>query len=442
MTGAKMTRLICIPVLMFCVLFGILATPDISKAHPLAQETRVLGVGHELTVTIPSSEQITVINGQNLRVEDLGSRVRLIGKRQGVSTISSSKRLMLVRVLSASQFATYLKLQKSLEAMKGLQLEVDEDRIVVTGRLLRWTDWQTLSRQVSAQDNYQFFAVPDQTIDQAVRDELSKLIQSANLPVPDFSFGPARIQVSSDKAGRIPRYQSALQPFGFQVEKSDGALALEPLVRVQILVTELRKSSLRKLGVSWPGSYNAQLVPSFIPPGHANSPLNLQIHALEDQGEGRVLASPNLLARSGAEAEFLAGGEFPIRVSGHRRQDVVWKRYGVLLKIKPIADFAGRMSIGITTEISTIDASRTVDGIPGLLSHRIESHFDLKESRTIALSGLIRQDSGKSQSGLPGLGRLPILGPLFSSRDFIDERTELVVFVTPEVINEHSEVSK
>jgi pilus assembly protein CpaC len=141
------------------------------------------------------------------------------------------------------------------------------------------------------------------------------------------------------------------------------------------------------------------------------------------------------LCRSGKEAQFLAGGELPIKITAHKRQDVVWKKYGVLLKIKPVADFSGRMSIALETEVSTIDTSNTVDGLPGLLTNRIESHFDLKESRTIALSGLIKHQSGQSSQGLPGLSSVPILGSLFASREFRDDKTELVVFVTPEVVD-------
>jgi pilus assembly protein CpaC len=106
----------------------------------------------------------------------------------------------------------------------------------------------------------------------------------------------------------------------------------------------------------------------------------------------------------------------------------------VLLKIKPLVDGDGRMSIALETEVSMIDQSQVVDGIPGLLTNRIQSHFDLERSETIALSGLIKKEWGKSRSGLPALSNIPILGLLFSSEDYRENRTELVVFVTPKVV--------
>ncbi|RYZ78230.1 MAG: type II and III secretion system protein, partial [Proteobacteria bacterium] len=156
------------------------------------------------------------------------------------------------------------------------------------------------------------------------------------------------------------------------------------------------------------------------------------------QGKGRILASPTLLCRSGKEAEFLAGGEFPIRMMNLRMQDVVWKKYGVQMKVRPKADSSGRMSIALDIEVSTIDGSRGVDGIPAMLTNRMSSHFDLSKPQTIALSGLIKNEESNRQAGLPLLSRIPVLGALFSSRDFQENRSELIIFVRPSIVKENS----
>ena len=129
----------------------------------------------------------------------------------------------------------------------------------------------------------------------------------------------------------------------------------------------------------------------------------------------------------------MAGGEFPIKLTSFGSSGVTWKNYGVLLKVKPLADSTGRMSIEIETEVSALDDANKVDGIPGLLTNRMKTHFDLSTSRTIALSGLIKNDLSRQTSGLPGLSSIPILGSLFSSTDFKDNQSELVIFVTPAV---------
>jgi pilus assembly protein CpaC len=114
-------------------------------------------------------------------------------------------------------------------------------------------------------------------------------------------------------------------------------------------------------------------------------------------------------------------------------RDVVWKQHGVILRVKPKADFQGAISLEIETEISILDMANAVDGIPALKTNSVKSHFDLAGKRTIALSGLIRQEQGRSGEGLPYLSNIPILGRLFSSKRFMNYQTELVVFVTPEI---------
>lgn len=174
-----------------------------------------------------------------------------------------------------------------------------------------------------------------------------------------------------------------------------------------------------------------QVLPQTLSP----SQIMVELQALESEGHGQIFANPTLIARSGSEAEFLAGGEFPIRLVGFGSRNVEWKKHGVLLKFKPLADHSGNMSIEVTTELSVVDPASSVDGIPGLKTNRIQSHFDIHGSRTIALSGLIRRDLARSFEGLPGLQRIPILGELFKSRNFNKGHSELFVFVTPEVIS-------
>ncbi len=94
------------------------------------------------------------------------------------------------------------------------------------------------------------------------------------------------------------------------------------------------------------------------------------------------------------------------------------------------------MSVELETNVSSIDKSKTVEGVPALHTHKLISHFDLAESKTIALSGLIKNESGESSEGLPYLAQLPILGSLFSSKDFLENRTELVILVTPKLMED------
>src|SRR5690606_34986207 len=123
------------------------------------------------------------------------------------------------------------------------------------------------------------------------------------------------------------------EPYGVGLNFEKSQISTQPLVRIQITVAEVSRQLQRKIGVEWPHAVAAQLSPKLKGPEE----LGIFLHALEDDGLGHVLASPTLLARSGGEAEFLAGGEIPIRITNGKRFEVIWKRHGIYLQMKPHA---------------------------------------------------------------------------------------------------------
>ncbi len=409
--------------------FSACLTPLFGAA---ATDTVVLAIGRSSEWSVSPGAAVFVSNGGIAGVRDLGLRLRLTGRKLGTTTIRSGTRSALVHVLPEAGFTLHEKLASLLRERRGLELAPDGKSLAVRGRLLRWEDWRAMARVAAGSHaDYRFEATLSPELERIALGEIRRVMREAHLPdLPIELRTGATVIVPAEPPDLRARVERVLGAYGFRVQANAGTLSLEPLVRVRIIVAEFRKSMKRALGVQWPEAKTAQLLPDFRAPVDG---LLVGIQALESRGLGKVLASPTLVCRSGKEAQFLAGGEFPIKIASHRSRDVIWKRHGVLLKIKPRADFSGRMSIAIETEVSMIDAANVVDGVPGLLTNRIESHFDLASSRTIALSGLIKKEWGESSSGLPGLGRLPILGPLFSSRDFLDNKTELVVFVTPEI---------
>ncbi|VAW90836.1 Type II/IV secretion system secretin RcpA/CpaC, associated with Flp pilus assembly, partial [hydrothermal vent metagenome] len=159
-------------------------------------------------------------------------------------------------------------------------------------------------------------------------------------------------------------------------------------------------------------------------------------------GDALTLASPNLTARSGGEAEFLSGGEIPIVNEFANGSSVEYKEYGIKLKINPSADNNGNITARVETEISAIDAATTVDGIPGFLSRKTSADLSMRDGETIVISKLINSDLSKDTSGLKYLSSIPILGSLFRNKNLRDKKTELVIFVTPSVITADSKINK
>lgn len=163
------------------------------------------------------------------------------------------------------------------------------------------------------------------------------------------------------------------------------------------------------------------------------------IRALERNGLVRTLAEPNLTAVSGETAKFLAGGEYPIPVvDGRGALSVRFKEFGVALAFTPIVMSEGRISLKIETEVSELTTAGAVSlssiQIPALKKRNAKSTVELPSGGSIALAGLMSNDTRQNIDGLPGIKDLPILGTLFRSRDYIKQETELVVIVTPYLV--------
>lgn len=402
-------------------------------------ELAVLSIGKSMEWPAPGRAKISVSNGSIVRVTDLGERVKIVARKIGNAEIRSANARLYVYVVGESDRRLHERLRSEIGTMRGPELGIEGKSVVVRGRILRFDDWLRLAR-VSGEGEARFklLAESNPELEHRMISHMGRVLRDAHLPELQVQLRPsATITVPAEPTELKAHVQRVAGHYGFDVATSGSAISLEPMVRVRLIVAEFRRVMRGTLGITWPDSVNARLLPNTAV-SDASS-LALKINASEENGHAKVLASPTLLCRSGKAAQFLAGGEIPMKVASNKSRDVVWKQYGILLRIRPKADFSGRMSIGIESEVSMPDSSITVDGIPGMLTNRIETHFDLTSSRTIVLSGLIKKEWGESMKGLPVLSRIPILGHLFGNRDYVDNRTELVVFVTPELARPESE---
>ncbi len=165
------------------------------------------------------------------------------------------------------------------------------------------------------------------------------------------------------------------------------------------------------------------------------------IKALQSESILQILAEPNLVTTNGKEASFLVGGEFPVPVlQGTANAGAVtiqFREFGIRLLFTPILTENSTVKMHLRQEVSTIDLANavTLNGftIPALSTRRAETDIELGEGQTFLVAGLLDNRETESYSKIPGLGDLPILGTLFKSRDVRQNRTELVMLVTPEI---------
>jgi pilus assembly protein CpaC len=178
------------------------------------------------------------------------------------------------------------------------------------------------------------------------------------------------------------------------------------------------------------------------------------LRAMETAGVVRTLAEPNLTAISGESATFIAGGEFPIP-GGYAcdptthvcTTQIQFKKFGISLNFTPVVLTEGRISLRVMTEVSelsndnSITLSQSVTAttvnsltIPSIKTRRAETTLEIPSGGSMAMAGLIQEQTKQAISGFPGLAQLPVLGSLFRSRDYVNNQTELMVLVTPYVV--------
>ena len=175
------------------------------------------------------------------------------------------------------------------------------------------------------------------------------------------------------------------------------------------------------------------------------------LRAMETAGVVKTLAEPNLTAISGESATFVSGGEFPIPTGvtcqtsstgtiGNCVQTVSFKKFGISLNFTPVVLSEGRISLKVMTEVSEVSMDNALTGgqggttIPSIKTRRADTTLEVPSGGSIAMAGLIQEQTKQAINGMPGVDQIPVLGQLFRSQDFVNNETELMVIVTPYVV--------
>jgi pilus assembly protein CpaC len=259
-----------------------------------------------------------------------------------------------------------------------------------------------------------------------------------------------------------------------QIVNLASRVTLDRMVEIDVRIMEFRKTSLTQLGITW--STTGVTGPTFgivgdvargsafkSPPsgtGLANVPgitvgptitpfstylgiatsITSSIDAAVTKGDATYLSEPKLTCKSGGSAKFLSGGEVPIPTSSVFGQtSVQFKPYGVKLEVDPVVSDSGMIHLKAFTELSAIDPTVTVAGIPGFITRRTDTEVNLMSEQTLVISGLFDGSDNRTITKVPGLGDIPVLGELFKSRNFQKKKSDLVIFLTPHLVGADAE---
>ena len=227
------------------------------------------------------------------------------------------------------------------------------------------------------------------------------------------------------------------------------SLFAEQLVEISIEITEINNNKAKEYGIKWVDEISTGEL--FVTNGEGNTtypslvefndwvrytPLSAKLKLLQESGSAQVLSNPKLLTKSGTKAKFLVGGEFPIAVSGVSGGNVEWKEYGIITEILPKILSDDKIDLVIETELSRLDWANAVQGLPNITKRQARSSVILKNQQTIVIAGLIENYKDKTTSGIPLLSDIPLLGTLFKNTKVKDNKTNVLIFVTPKIIEQ------
>jgi pilus assembly protein CpaC len=248
-------------------------------------------------------------------------------------------------------------------------------------------------------------------------------------------------------------------------ERIPEPLEAKPTILIKAKLIEVKKSALRDIGIDWAdvaagpifGTFDEFVTNEhfrFVPEGLSRLeglPLDLGtnnhyfamttlidsvVNLLVNNGDARLLAEPTLTCISGGQADFLVGGEVPIPVQNQDGAlNVLFKQFGIILRIEPSANESGLIRTKVNVEVSSVDKGIQVLGIPGFATRKTNTEMNVQAGETMIVGGLFSSEDAKAVVKVPGFGHIPILGELFKSRHFRRGQSELVVLVTPLIID-------
>jgi pilus assembly protein CpaC len=310
-----------------------------------------------------------------------------------------------------------------------------------------------------------------------IRAAMRQILPNADIQIEGINDGvmlsgsvssPVEVQQAGDLAARLVG----------GVEKVVNSIAIRgrDQVMLKVTVAEVARTLIKQLGIDLTANLNygtavvnftnanpftalgRSLTGNSLTSGFGNTSVGgvqvpsvtATIRAMESAGVVRTLAEPNLTAISGESATFIAGGEFPVPagyscdpVTHVCTTQISFKKFGISLNFTPIVLAEGRISLRVMTEVSELSNENAITltqavgnslTVPSIRTRRAETTLEIPSGGSMAMAGLIQEQTKQAINGLPGLAQLPVLGSLFRSRDYVNSQTELMVLVTPYVV--------
>ena len=424
-----------------------------------------LGVGTQKVITVPGIQRVAVGDSAIADVKTIGNnQLLVIGAGEGKTTLliwkSSGQRISyLVSVRKQDPNEVISEIKKLLGEIEGVTVRMVGDRIYLDGQAYTQADADRIDQVVGLYPNVKSFVKIAPNAKKLVAQNLNAAFQKAGLKNVQANVVGSTIflEGSVESQQDLQKAELITKAIGEKVENL-LVVGIKRMILSEVQFVEIRRDSKDRYGIRYPTdisgnagavfNINKELFPGTFADGSssysARLTSGLAIGFQNNDGYGRLLAQPKLVCASGEKAEFLSGGEVPIPLITNSQFTVEYKPYGVILRLRPTADRSGNIQTEVEAEVSEIDQSVAVSiggsaSIPGFRTRKVKTNVTVRHGETIVLSGVFSHDEQKSVSKLPGLGHIPIIGELFKNRAFDSTKRELVIFVTPRIVNPDSD---
>lgn len=427
--------------------------------------TIALGVGTQKVINVPGIARIAIGDPSIADVKALGgSQLLIVGQGEGSTTLliwkSNGARLSyLIRVRKEDPNKVIEEIKRLLGDREGITIRMVGDRIYLDGYAYTTEDHDRVEQIVNLYPNTKSFVKVAPNAKKLVANNLNAALQRAGLKNVQANVVGTTIflEGSVESQQDLQKAELITKAIGEKVENL-LVVGIKRMVLTEVQFVEIRRQNNDNIGIKWPldlvgeGTASLQFTTDLMNPNVVALPTTFAINAgsafafqlIFNDGYGRLLAQPRLVCASGEKAEFLAGGEVPIPLITQNQLSVEFKQFGVKLSIVPTADRHGNIQTEIEAEASEVDRSVGVTtgtnlNIPGFRTRRVKTNVTVRHGETIVMSGIFEHDEQKNVSKFPLLGHIPIVGELFKNRTMQGTKRELLIFVTPRIVNPDTE---
>lgn len=421
------------------VVFQFLFLPWSAGGAELAQ---ALGIGEQTSFPVDPGTRFSLGNPEVIQVRATqiagGKSLLLVkGKSQGYSDLillgeSGVRRTLAFRVVSKRQAAVAKDGEAMLSSPSGVRLQANGDGWLASGNVTSLGDWNAM-KALEEQGKGKVKSLAKLHPLQRVKAEsqIRRLLKDAGLNGLEVKsagntvllYGDADTNAEKELAESLARevFRDARSQIRVPFEK--GAR-----LRFRARILEVLKNGGLSVGLKWQdGIPSALQISQNV--SKANIALEAALRLMEKRGQARLLSQPELLLNEKGVAELKVGGEIPIQTHTKNFSSVQWKPYGLSLRLELPGVSKQLARARISVEISTLDPANGTEGVPAMRVSKMDTQVDLQVGKAVLLSGLMENRESKNLSGIPLLGDIPILGELFRSHDFQENRSELVILI-------------